>query len=284
MGNETSQDEAGTAAYKTVELDDLLGGTPVQHREVQNYESPLFLSYFQRFLIQEGGVESGFEHVKPTEYRPRLLHVKGIGKTLSVREVPKTYQSMNSGDVFILDAGLSIYQWNGKQASGIEKMKAAQFSRALDDERSGKAEVHVFEEGDSDDAFWTALGQKGPVASADQGGSDKSSVAFTKKLYRLSDATSTVVMKEEASGKVLSTQFDSKDAFIFDNGLEVFVWVGKDASPEEKRLGIQYAQNYLVKYNRPPQTPISRLVEGAETETFVTSLDDAQSNCRFKYQ
>lgn len=34
LGKDTSQDEAGVAAFKTVELDEGLGGGPVQYREV----------------------------------------------------------------------------------------------------------------------------------------------------------------------------------------------------------------------------------------------------------
>ena len=43
------QDEYGTAAYKTVELDTLLDDKPVQHREVENHESSLFKGYFKSF-------------------------------------------------------------------------------------------------------------------------------------------------------------------------------------------------------------------------------------------
>lgn len=41
------QDEYGTVAYKTVELDTFLDDAAVQHREVQAHESDKFLGYFQ---------------------------------------------------------------------------------------------------------------------------------------------------------------------------------------------------------------------------------------------
>ncbi|XP_021929080.1 gelsolin, cytoplasmic-like [Zootermopsis nevadensis] len=67
-GNETSNDESATAAIKMVELDNLLGGGPVQHREDQGEESDLFRSYFSSgILYLPGGIPSGLRPVN----RPR---------------------------------------------------------------------------------------------------------------------------------------------------------------------------------------------------------------------
>ena len=65
------------AAYKSVELDDLLSGAPIQHREVQGYESNQFKSYFKNGIqILEGGVVSGLHHVNINDKTPKLFIVK----------------------------------------------------------------------------------------------------------------------------------------------------------------------------------------------------------------
>ena len=66
IGSESTQDEYGVAAYKTVELDDLLGDAPVQHREVQGMETEEFMNLFDKYhgiRYLDGGIESGFRHV-----------------------------------------------------------------------------------------------------------------------------------------------------------------------------------------------------------------------------
>ena len=64
LGSETSQDEMGIAAYKTVELDESLGGEPVQHRETQGHETAQFASLFKSLSYMAGGIEEVLEKAK----------------------------------------------------------------------------------------------------------------------------------------------------------------------------------------------------------------------------
>jgi len=275
LGKYTSQDEAGTAAYKTVELDDFLGGEPVQYREVQEHESDEFLKLFNnQITIMNGGIDSGFKHVEAEKYRPRLMHLKGH-KKVRVTEVEITHKSLNSGDVFLLDAGLALYQWNGKSAGPLEKQKGAALSRALKEERKGKPSVYVMEEGEkSADTveFWKLLGGEGPIKTAEEGGSDVEAEKENnkiRKLFQLSDASGKMEFKLINEGNAIKrNQLISDDVMIFDAGNEVYAWIGKGASKEEKKQALGFAQDYLTKFKRPSWLPISRVLEGGENETF----------------
>jgi hypothetical protein len=111
-----------------VELDESLGGGPVQYREVEGNESQLFLSYFKSsggIEYLPGGMVSGFRKVERDVWPTRLLHLKGK-RTVRVREVSLSTSSLNQGDVFILDAGLKLYLFNGSQANKYEKAKVSE--------------------------------------------------------------------------------------------------------------------------------------------------------------
>ena len=62
QGQNSSQDEKGTAAMKAVELDDELGGVAVQVRVVQGKEPAHFLAIFGgKMIILRGGKASSFD-------------------------------------------------------------------------------------------------------------------------------------------------------------------------------------------------------------------------------
>eukprot|EP00178_Gracilaria_changii_P017594 TRINITY_DN5017_c0_g1_i2.p1 TRINITY_DN5017_c0_g1~~TRINITY_DN5017_c0_g1_i2.p1 ORF type:complete len:398 (+),score=106.42 TRINITY_DN5017_c0_g1_i2:14-1207(+) len=277
LGKETSQDEAGTAAYKTVEIDDLLDDAPVQHREVSGHESDLFLSYWNPPMsVMNGGVDSGFNHVKPTEYKPRLFQMKGK-KHVSVNEVPLELGSLNQGDVFVLDNGLMVYQWNGRKSHPNERRKAAE---VITDVRSGRAKskAEVLEDdGSEPEEFWKLLGGKGAIKTKEEGGSDESAGAkpAPPKLFHISDASGSMkVAQKGEAGQLTSDMLDGDDVFLVDAGVEVFVWIGSGATKAEKTKGFTYAVDYLKENGRPDWIPITQLKEGQENVIFWNCFSD----------
>eukprot|EP00117_Sycon_ciliatum_P013010 scpid79418/ scgid13851/ Gelsolin-like protein 1; Actin-modulator len=267
IGRHSTQDEYGTAAYKTVELDNLLDDKPIQHREVQGYESSLFKKYFKQIEIWSGGIESGFNHVEPEKYTPRLLHFSGDRRGIQVNEVDCIKENLNSEDVFILDLGLTIFQFNGTTANKDEKMEACKYVASLKSSR-GKASSEVLDEADtsSKHEFFSHLGSG--VASKKIVDSD-----FKKTLFRLSDSTGDLKLTQVAEGTLSKSMLDSSDVFILDTGVTCFVWVGKGASKQEKAKSMMHASNYVAGSNHP-FVPITRVVEGQRNVQFCSSFDE----------
>ncbi|KAK6945290.1 Villin headpiece [Dillenia turbinata] len=196
LGKDTSQDEAGTAAVKTVELDAALGGRAVQHREIQGHESDKFLSYFKPCIVPlEGGVASGFKTPEEEKFETRLYTCKGK-RVVKLKQVPFARSSLNHDDVFILDTENKIYQFNGANSNIQERAKALEVIQFFKDKyHEGTCDVAIVEDGkldtESDSGeFWVLFGGFAPIGKKVATEDDAVPEATPPTLYSISDGQS----------------------------------------------------------------------------------------------
>ncbi|TYZ59913.1 hypothetical protein PybrP1_006896 [[Pythium] brassicae (nom. inval.)] len=255
----------GVAAFKTVELDESLGGGPVQYRECQGHESKIGLEYL------EGGVASGFKTVNRDEYETRLFQVKGK-RTVRVAQVPLSSASLTADDVYVLDAGLELFVFNGKSANRMEKAKGLEFVRKLNnDARGGRANITFMDEDPRNAAFWNALGGFADVTRVGESDDEHERIARkSTTVLHVSDSTSALRVEDvtPASGVLTKSLLKTDDVFIVDVGDVVFVWVGKRASDAERKNAMTCATKYLQQNARSLHTPITRVVEDGEPPVF----------------
>jgi len=182
--------------------------------------------------------------------------------------VPLSRARIHSGDVFILDLGLTLYQWNGSGSNKDERFKAMQYLNTLKSDR-GNAKAETIEEADtpSDHQFYSSLTQPDvPDAPFDHADTPEEKV-----LNKVSDAGGHVKLTEVKRGTIHKSDFDTNDVFILDVGNQCFVWVGQAASPTEKQNGLGYAHNYLMKTSHP-LVPIVVIKEGQNNKAFSAAV------------
>lgn len=296
LGSKTSQDEAGVAAYKTVELDEFLHGVATQHRELQHEPSDDFVDLFPKISILSGGVASGFTHVE-TEEKPKksvmLLRVfklpnAGRADSVMVHEVAPTWESLDDDDVFVLEKDEKIWVWQGQKCSPMEKAKAAQvvhdmtIAKHIDVEVISQTEsrsrtfVSLIGGGDISQTSFQAPRPIGSSRQADR----QSAPRRPRKLFRLSDASGQlsfdVVKDSEPTQK---EDLDSNDVFLLDTGRTIWVWQGSGASHKEKAMWLQVVQMYVRRFadtknsSEAHASPVSKVVEGYESPAFFKALE-----------
>ncbi|XP_042055271.1 villin-4-like [Salvia splendens] len=273
LGKDTSQDEAGAAAIKAVELDASLGGRAAQYREVQGQESEKFLSYFKPCIIpQQGGFSSGFKHVEDGEHPNRLYVCKGK-HVVNVNEVPFARSSLNHDDIFVLDTKSKIFQFNGSNSSIQERAKALEVVQYIKDTyHDGKCEIAAVDDGKlmADAAageFWSIFGGFAPLPRK---------VYSVPKSPRIVQPKLSCIEKGEAvpveANSLARELLNSNKCYILDCGMEVFVWVGKNTSLKERKTLSSTVHEIVQKLNRS-DFHIIRLMEGFETVMFKGKFD-----------
>jgi len=287
-GSGSSQDEVGAAAILSVQLDDALGGSPVQHKETQDHESQAFLNLFKpsiRYL--PGGVASGFHHTEINAGgEKKLYQIKGK-KNIRVKQVEPKVTSMNQGDCFILDTGKEIFVYVGPQAKGTERLKAISVANQVrDQDHSGRAKVNIIDGSSTQDEFekfFKELGsgsakQVPPAVDDDQEFERKETTSPT--LYKISDAAGGKIVSEQITQKPLvQSHLKTDDCFILDTASSgVYVWVGKKGTTQEKVESLKRAQAFIKENNYPAWTSVIRVIEGGEPTAFKQYFDNWKDN------
>ncbi|MGH0162055.1 UNVERIFIED_CONTAM: hypothetical protein FKN15_072310 [Acipenser sinensis] len=229
IGSQSSQDEQGATAILVTQLDNYLGGSPIQYREVQDCESVKFKSYFKNGIV------------------------------------------FNVGDIFLLDMGKVIVQWNGPESNHPERLKDIR-----DRERGGRAQIGVVD-GDNEAAspelmkiMTAVLGQR--TGSLKPATPDNRPDLYQKsnvRLYHVSDSSGNLVIQEIATQPLTQDLLSSDDCYIVDQGgVKIFVWKGKNATTQERQAGLGRAEGFIKAKNYPSTTNVEIMNEDAESSMF----------------
>ncbi|CAN8104085.1 unnamed protein product [Discula destructiva] len=296
LGAHTSQDEAGTAAYKTVELDEFLLGKATQHRELQSAPSDAFMELFPRVQIRAGGVRSGFTHVEQQDDAAtnnkeeittllRVFQHPGAKRdSVVVHEVEPTWRSLDEDDVFVLDKGDKIYVWQGRKCSPMEKAKAAQVVHDMTLAKHVDTEVLSQTESRSRIVVEMLGGDKDAAPAAEEYRCAKpvsrpADGSRPKKLFKLSDASGQLSFGPVKEGSSISqSDLDGNDVFILDDaGKAIWVWQGDGASKAEKAAWLRVAQAYVRQLQGGDDqsahlTPIAKVIQGSESPAFLRAV------------
>ncbi|WXG44724.1 MAG: hypothetical protein WED04_11955 [Promethearchaeati archaeon SRVP18_Atabeyarchaeia-1] len=199
-------------------------------------------------------------------------------KSAPVSTGPKTYHIVRGnlveekstqfyeGDTYVIDNGLEIYIWLGKESSVDEEFAGAFTAEQLDLSRRGAPKVTTVDQGKEPKKLLEILGPNFKVVPGGVEGMLKK-VEPTKEiattLYKASDGKLTKV-------QIKSSALGTRDCFILENAKMIYVWEGKNSTAKDKYMTGHAARELNSK--RKFMVPIKVIGEGEEPEEFLNNL------------
>jgi len=247
QGSKSSTDEKAASAIEAARIDnDELGGKAIQVRVTQGDEPRHFLKMFGGDLVVfSGGKGSGFNNTRERdeydEDGTRMFRVRGAGPDgvdSRAVQVAEEAASLASDDVFILETPNDTWIWCGEHSSPGELEQATRLASLVVPDK----ELSTIQEGGESDDFWSALGGKTEYSK----GTNMDKPILSPRLFHV------VILPSGASRAVEIRNFEQTDLvdddmMILDSGAELYVWVGNDATQEERKTALELAKAYLDK-------------------------------------
>ncbi|CAH0715389.1 unnamed protein product, partial [Brenthis ino] len=271
IGSKATLDKGACAAMHAVNLRNLLGARRTQRHE-QGDEAPEFLALFPTPPVYINGsrTPSGFFTVDDPHYVTRLYRVHGAGSSVHLQPVTAAARALDPRYVFLLDAGLRIYLWNGKKAKNTLKSKARLFAEKINkEERKNKAELITEPPGKESKNFLQILGYEEDTPFIAEEHVPAEFAWAPPRLYRVELGMGYLELPQ-AGGPLQRAALATRNVYILDAHHDLFVWFGKKSSRLVRAAAVKLAQELFNMAPRDDHALVTRLQEGTETQVFKT--------------
>lgn len=277
IGSATTLDKKACAAIHAVNLRNYLGARCRTIREEQADESDEFLALFDNDIVYiEGGrTSTGFFTIEDSVFNTRLYIIHNDEISLHLQPVAITYTSLDTENVFLLDAGLKLFLWYGKKARNTVKSKSRLLAEKINkNERKNKAEIVMEVQGNETADFLKHLGVESVEDKPEISKPAAEWKPRTPRLYIIQLGLGYLEMPqpEIPQQKLVHTLLNSKNVYLLDCGPDLFVWFGKKSTRLVRAAAIKLSQELFAMIKRPPFSTITRIQEGTETQVFKTKF------------
>lgn len=183
---------------------------------------------------------------------PMLVHIKGR-RHVQCRLVPPKFSSLNDGDCFVLITSDKLFSFIGRFANVIESKTCKDFCTSVLRDKDLGCHANMLMsitetnlDGYNGKIFCKILDRKDdePLTSAGHSDEDElieSCLQETNMIYEFIDDE--LVPVEDFWGHPMTiAAVNSKKIIVFDFGSEVYVWNGKNALPDAKKVALMLAE------------------------------------------
>ena len=219
-----------------------------------------------------------------------LIQVKGR-KKLQVRLVQPVNGSINEGDSYVLITGNLVVAWIGRFSNIIERTRALEVASKIykrkelgfvggklitidGDKKASQADVSAFESCLTGDASLNSACKFRLAGDEDEDEVYESQAIKNDKVYVLDQETSAFKLCDQMCGKQFNQQqLNPYDAFLFDFGAEVYVWLGLYLSNDCRTTAIELAGDLFATSDRPDHAILYKCNQNMELILFQEKFD-----------
>ncbi|EFA79075.1 villin [Heterostelium album PN500] len=204
-----------------------------------------------------------------------LMQIKGKRK-IRVIMAKLDSSSLNTHNSFVLDAGPRIFVWAGAKSSRVNRAKALDLAnRIRQKERGGKSTLVQLDEGREDSAdFWEILGGRLSSPASKPTPEEQDAESTKMSIYRIGNDVKKNSLKARLAWEGTDWRLPNKEilntkfVYVIDCQTEVFIWIGKESSLPQRKMGYKVALALIAQKDRLPWTKITRINEFGESNLY----------------